>query len=247
MNGCLVGRSGTIPKHLDRAGAQSDHVRLRQERVTSTPCHQTVPQLAFNGVFTGIVEELGSVAARNESRLRITASTVLDGSPIGASIAVNGCCLTVVKVGTGWWEADVSDETLRRTTLGSLVIGDPVNLERPMVADGRFGGHVVLGHVDMVGDIVSPAPNLRVRVGREHMRLLVEKGSVSVDGVSLTVFGLDADSFEVAVIPHTAAVTTLGTRRTGDKVNIEFDVLAKHVERLVATRRRPRSLAWWRR
>ena len=187
-------------------------------------------------MFTGIVEELGSVAARNGSRLRISSQRVLVDSPIGASIAVNGCCLTVVQAGEGWWEADVSDETFRRTTLGSLKPGDPVNLERPMAADGRFGGHVVLGHVDLVGEVVSPAPDLRVRIGRDQMHLLVEKGSISVDGVSLTVFGLDADSFQVAVIPHTASVTTLGARRTGDKVNIELDVLAKHVDRLVSAR-----------
>lgn len=187
-------------------------------------------------MFTGIVEELGSVAARNGSRLRIASQRVLEGSPIGASIAVNGCCLTVVQAGEGWWEADVSDETFRRTTLGSLRPGDPVNLERPMAADGRFGGHVVLGHVDLVGEVVSPAPDLRVRIGRDQMHLLVEKGSISVDGVSLTVFALDDDSFQVAVIPHTAGVTTLGARRAGDKVNIEIDVLAKHVERLMAAR-----------
>ena len=187
-------------------------------------------------VFTGIVEELGSVAARSGSRLRITSRRVLEGSPIGASIAVNGCCLTVVQAGEGWWEADVSDETFRRTTLGSLKTGDPVNLERPMAADGRFGGHVVLGHVDLVGEVVSPAPNLRVRIGRNQMHLLVEKGSITVDGVSLTVFALDDDSFQVAVIPHTASVTTLGSRRAGDKVNIEIDVLAKHVERLIGAR-----------
>jgi riboflavin synthase len=187
-------------------------------------------------VFTGIVEELGSVAARNGSRLRIAARRVLDDSTIGASIAVNGCCLTAVQIGEGWWEADVSDETFSRTTLGALRAGDPVNLERPMAADGRFGGHVVLGHVDLVGEVVSPAPDLRVRIGSEHMHLLVEKGSISVDGVSLTVFGLDADSFQVAVIPHTANVTTLGARKSGDKVNIELDVLAKHVDRLVSAR-----------
>lgn len=103
-----------------------------------------------------------------------------------------------------------------------------------MAADARFGGHFVLGHVDLVGEVVSSAPQLRVRIGSEHMRLLVEKGSISVDGVSLTVFDLDAESFEVAVIPHTAAATTLGVRRPGDKVNIELDVLAKHVQRLVS-------------
>jgi riboflavin synthase len=194
--------------------------------------------VSVHSVFTGIVEELGSVAARNGSRLRVSCQRVLGGSPIGASIAVNGCCLTVVQTGEGWWEADVSDETFRRTTLGSLKPGDPVNLERPMAADGRFGGHVVLGHVDLVGEVVSPAPDLRVRIGRDQMHLLVEKGSITVDGVSLTVFALDDDSFQVAVIPHTADVTTLGARRAGDKVNIEIDVLAKHVERLVGARRR---------
>jgi len=189
-------------------------------------------------VFTGIIEELGSVAARNGSRLRISSRRVLEDSSIGASIAVNGCCLTVVQMGEGWWEADVTDETFRRTTLGALRAGDPVNLERPMAADGRFGGHVVLGHVDLVGEVVSPAPDLRVQIGRDQMHLLVEKGSITVDGVSLTVFALDDDSFQVAVIPHTADVTTLGARRAGDKVNIEIDVLAKHVERLVGARRR---------
>jgi len=187
-------------------------------------------------VFTGIVEELGTIAAREGSRLRISAATVLEGSDLGASIAVNGCCLTVVQAGDGWWEADVSDETFQRTNLGALKTGDPVNLERPMSSDGRFGGHVVLGHIDLVGEVVSPAPDLRVRIARNQMHLLVEKGSITVDGVSLTAFDLDDDSFRVAVIPHTAAVTTLGVRRAGDKVNIEMDVLAKHVERLMSAR-----------
>jgi len=184
-------------------------------------------------VFTGIVEELGAVLSRNGSRLRIAARDVLKDSRIGASIAVNGCCLTVVTRGDDWWEADVSDETYSRTNLGSLRVGDGVNLERPMAADGRFGGHVVLGHVDFVGEVVSPAPDFCVRMPREAMRLLVEKGSITVDGVSLTAFDLTNDTFRVAVIPHTAAVTTLGARNPGDKVNIEMDVLAKHIERLV--------------
>ena len=202
-------------------------------------------------MFTGIVEELGNVVSRNGSRLRIAAHTVLEDSAIGASIAVNGCCLTVVEAGQGWWEADVSEETFRRTALGDLQPGSPVNLERPMAANGRFGGHVVLGHVDLVGEVVTPAPHLRVRIGRDQMHLLVEKGSITVDGISLTAFGLDDDSFEVAVIPHTTQVTTLGVRRAGDKVNIEMDVLAKHVERLLDTRgtMRPKRgiLARWRR
>ena len=193
-------------------------------------------QLVCAFVFTGIVEEKGSVLSRDGSRLVISARTVLEDSGIGASIAVNGCCLTVVERGTDWWSADVSDETWSRTNLGDLGPGDPVNLERPMAAGGRFGGHVVLGHVDAVGTVVSPAPSLVVRIPRDLMRYVVEKGSCTIDGISLTVFNLGEDTFEVAVIPHTADVTTLGHRRAGDKVNIEIDVLAKHVERLLGER-----------
>ena len=199
-------------------------------------------------MFTGIVEELGSVLARNGSRLRIAARDVLKDSGVGASIAVNGCCLTVVTRGDDWWEADVSDETYSRTNLGALRVNDGVNLERPMAADGRFGGHVVLGHVDFVGEVVSPAPDFCVRIPREAMRLLVEKGSITVDGVSLTAFNLTNDTFRVAVIPHTAQVTTLGAREPGDQVNIEMDVLAKHVERLVGSdtsRRGGRARGSW--
>lgn len=187
-------------------------------------------------MFTGIVEEKGSVLSRDGSRLVISARTVLDDSGIGASIAVNGCCLTVVERGEDWWSADVSDETWSRTNLGDLSPGDPVNLERPMAAGGRFGGHVVLGHVDAVGTVVAPAPGLVVRIPRDLMRYVVEKGSCTVDGISLTVFNLGEDTFEVAVIPHTAEVTTLGHRGAGDRVNIEIDVLAKHVERLLGDR-----------
>lgn len=247
MNRHLVGRSGTIPKHHTRAEAQVDSVRLRRNRPTSTSLTESSLAVSVQHVFTGIVEELGSVASRSGSRLRITAKHVLSDSAIGASIAVNGCCLTVVQQGEDWWEADVSEETFRRTALGDLQPGSPVNLERPMAANGRFGGHVVLGHVDLVGEVVSPAPNLRVRIGRDQMHLLVEKGSITVDGISLTAFGLDDDSFEVAVIPHTTQVTTLGVRRAGDKVNIEMDVLAKHVERLMSARGvKRRMFAWWR-
>ncbi len=197
-------------------------------------------------MFTGIVEELGKVAERNGSRLRIEANLVLQGSGLGASIAVNGCCLTVVATdGSSYWDADVSDETYSRTNLGSLHAGDPVNLERPMALGDRLGGHMVLGHVDAVGRVVAPAPGLVVRIPREYMHLLVEKGSVTVDGISLTAFNLTKDTFSVAVIPHTTAVTTLGVRKPGDAVNIEMDVLAKHVEKLVAPHRLRTS--WWRR
>jgi riboflavin synthase len=196
-------------------------------------------------VFTGIVEELGKVAERNGSRLRIEANLVLQGSGLGASIAVNGCCLTVVATdGSSYWDADVSDETYSRTNLGSLHAGDPVNLERPMALGDRLGGHMVLGHVDAVGHVVAAAPDLVVRIPLEYMHLLVEKGSVTVDGISLTAFNLTKDTFSVAVIPHTTAVTTLGVRKPGDAVNIEMDVLAKHVEKLVAPHRSRTS--WWR-
>ena len=195
-------------------------------------------------MFTGIVEELGKVGSRNGSRLRINSTTVLEGSDLGASIAVNGCCLTVVATdGSSYWDADVSEETYSRTNLGALQTGDVVNLERPMALGERLGGHMVLGHVDAVGHVVSPAPNLVIRIPRDLMHLIVEKGSVTVDGISLTAFDLSADTFRVAVIPHTTAVTTLGVRKVGDAVNIEMDVLAKHVQRLVEPHTKRK---WWR-
>ena len=195
-------------------------------------------------MFTGIVEELGKVGSRNGSRLRINSTTVLEGSDLGASIAVNGCCLTVVATdGSSYWDADVSEETYSRTNLGSLQTGDVVNLERPMALGERLGGHMVLGHVDAVGHVVSPAPDLVIRIPRNLMHLIVEKGSITVDGISLTVFDLSADTFRVAVIPHTTAVTTLGVRKVGDAVNIEMDVLAKHVQRLVEPHTKRK---WWR-
>ena len=195
-------------------------------------------------MFTGIVEELGKVGSRNGSRLRINSTTVLDGSDLGASIAVNGCCLTVVATdGSSYWDADVSEETYSRTNLGSLQSGDVVNLERPMALGERLGGHMVLGHVDAVGHVVSPAPDLVIRIPRDLMHLIVEKGSVTVDGISLTAFDLTADTFRVAVIPHTTTVTTLGVRKPGDAVNIEMDVLAKHVQRLVEPHTKRK---WWR-
>jgi riboflavin synthase len=197
-------------------------------------------------VFTGIVEELGRVVSSAPVttdwgvgvRLRIAATTVLEGSGLGASIAVNGCCLTLVDQGvdadgTSWWDTDVSSETLDRTNIGALTVGEPVNLERPMALGDRLGGHMVLGHVDGVGEIVSPAPDLVVRVPTALMRYLVEKGSITVDGISLTAFDLTADTFRVAVIPHTAEVTTLGHKGVGAAVNIESDILAKHIERLL--------------
>ncbi len=182
-------------------------------------------------MFTGLIEELGSLRARDGSRFTFAAHAVTVDAKVGDSIAVNGCCLTVVAVGPGTWSADVVDETLSRTSLGRLQPGDPVNLERPLRLNDRLGGHVVQGHVDGVGEVVRPAPDLVVR--SSETRYLVEKGSVAVDGVSLTVVEVVDDTFRVAVIPHTAAATTLGQVRPGDAVNLEFDILAKYVERLL--------------
>lgn len=184
-------------------------------------------------MFTGIVEEQGVIEALGDSRVRIRATTVLEGVSLGDSLAVNGCCLTVVAFGEDWWEADVSPETVSRTNLSASTPGSTVNLERPVRLMDRLGGHVVLGHVDAVGEIVDPVPSLRVRAPEYLHRYLVEKGSVTVDGVSLTIVDVLEDGFTVAIIPQTAAVTTLGTRRPGDLVNLEVDVMAKHVEKLI--------------
>ncbi|MGD9795167.1 MAG: riboflavin synthase [Acidimicrobiia bacterium] len=185
-------------------------------------------------MFTGIVEELGTVVSFEGSRLRIAATVVLEGSVIGSSIAVNGCCLTLVESGPDWWEADVSPETVARTSLADTAPGDPVNLERPVRLADRLGGHLVQGHVDGVGEIVATPPDLHIKIPAPLMRYVVEKGSITVDGVSLTVVQPMTDGFTVAVIPHTAAVTTLGHKPPGAKVNIEVDVIAKYVERLLA-------------
>jgi riboflavin synthase len=184
-------------------------------------------------MFTGIVEELGRVASFDGSRLRVLADKVLDGVEVGDSTAVNGCCLTVVAHGEGWWEADVSSESLARTNLVDLTPGAPVNLERPVRLADRLGGHLVQGHVDAVGVVVEPSPDLRVSLPSALGRYVVEKGSITVDGVSLTVAELTDDGFTVAVIPHTAEVTTLGSRVRGDRVNLEVDLVAKYVERLL--------------
>lgn len=193
-------------------------------------------------MFTGIVEELGRLQTRDGARFTFGAERVLDDAEIGASIAVNGCCLTVVATGEGCWSADVVAETLDRTTLGDLMPGDAVNLERPVRLADRMSGHLVQGHVDGVGEVTASAPQppgslrsslLSVRAPAALRRYLVEKGSVAVDGCSLTVARVDDDGFAVAIVPHTAAVTTLGRRRPGDRVNLEVDVVAKYVERFV--------------
>jgi riboflavin synthase len=195
-------------------------------------------------VFTGIVEELGTVRRVHPvgggARIEIAATQVLAGTAIGASIAVNGCCLTVVELGEGGFAADAVTETLRRTCLGALTTGDPVNLERPVRLEDRLGGHLVQGHVDAVGTLRAREPNsdgsqrVEFAAPAAVLRYVVEKGSITVDGVSLTVAEVLDDGFAVAVIPHTLAVTTLGAKAPGDGVNLEVDVIAKYVERLLA-------------
>jgi riboflavin synthase len=186
-------------------------------------------------VFTGIVEELGRVRERDGGRLVFEAPLVSEDARVGDSIAINGCCLTVTETGEGWWAADAVDETLTRTNLDRLAPGDPVNLERPVRLSDRLGGHLVQGHVDAVGTIVEPAPALRVRPPEAVLRYVVEKGSITVDGVSLTVVEVTADSFTAAIVPHTTRATTLGHKGPGDQVNLEIDVIAKYTERLLVS------------
>ncbi|HEY0399250.1 MAG TPA: riboflavin synthase [Acidimicrobiia bacterium] len=202
-------------------------------------------------MFTGLVEELGTVRAvvpnATGARLEIEAATVLDDAVLGASIAVNGCCLTVidfggVELGDGWWAADAVEETLRRTCLGALAAGMRVNLERPVRLSDRLGGHIVQGHVDGVGEIADRETladgSTRVTITADDrvLRYVVEKGSITVDGVSLTVAAVGDKSFDFAMIPHTATVTTLGIKGPGDPVNLEVDLVAKYVERLMTMR-----------
>jgi len=195
-------------------------------------------------MFTGIVEELGTVEAVEEQedalRLSIRAGTVLEGTGLGDSISVNGCCLTVAATADGVWTADVMQETLDKTSLRGVRPGDRVNLERAVTTDKRLGGHIVQGHVDGVGEIRRREPSEHWEVVEISLpdgmgRYLVDKGSITVDGVSLTVVEAGDDSFTVSLIPETLARTTLGFRQAGDRVNLEADVLAKHVEKLLAS------------
>lgn len=192
-------------------------------------------------MFTGIIEERGALRSVGPSpddassvRLVFDSRLVTEGTAVGDSISVNGCCLTVVDLGEGSWSADAVGETLSRTNLGSLLPGAEVNLERAMSLGGRIGGHLVQGHVDGVGVVVVPGADLEISAPAGVLHYLVEKGSVTVDGISLTVVKVTEDGFTVAVIPHTMAHTTLGAKGTGDTVNLEVDVMAKYAERLLA-------------
>ena len=196
-------------------------------------------------MFTGIVERLGRVCKVEPSRggARIEIACDLRGLVIGESIAVNGACMTVVKKGRGRFAVDVSPESLRRTALGRLRPGATVNLERALTLSDRLGGHLVQGHVDAVGSVAAITPEANAwtyafEAPAGVARYLVEKGSIAVDGVSLTVAAVRGRRFDVAVIPHTARHTTLGERKAGDPVNLEADVLAKYVEKLIAGRNR---------
>jgi riboflavin synthase len=218
----------------------------------------TLGVLEYNHLFTGIIEDLGKVEAVKRTskgaRLSLRTSLPLAQISIGDSIAVNGACLTVIARGRGAIAMDVSAETLRRTVLGDLASGDPVNLERCLTLDKLLGGHLVSGHVDGIGRIVSIKPEGDSRlytfeIPSGQARYLVEKGSVALDGVSLTVFGITGRRFSVALIPHTLKLTTLGRKRAGATVNVESDMLVKYVERILSVGRngaiakRPRRAA----
>ncbi|MDO8475124.1 MAG: riboflavin synthase [Candidatus Rokubacteria bacterium] len=193
-------------------------------------------------MFTGIVEETGRVLRRTGARLVVSAGATLDATQVGSSLAVNGVCLTAVELGADSVGFDVGPETLARSALGDLSPGDEVNLERPMRLDGFVGGHLVLGHVDGVGVVEAveregETARLRIEWQDEGLGpLLIPKGSVAVDGVSLTVAGLDARAFEIMVIPHTLERTTLGGLKAGRRVNLEMDVIGKYVLRALSLR-----------
>ena len=191
-------------------------------------------------MFTGLVEEKGTVSSivldGETCRLGLETSVVNEDVAIGDSICVNGCCLTVVKIDGNLLEFDAGSETLSRTNLGRLVVGDPVNLERSLKQDSRMGGHYVSGHVDSLGQVKSRNDDgdwaeFYFSVPESLTRQMASKGSVTVDGISLTLVDVQSDCFSVAIVPHTLSVTTLGQRQVGDQVNIETDLLAKYVQR----------------
>ena len=193
-------------------------------------------------MFTGIVEELGSIRSvrrgQHSSVLSIAAKDILSDLKIGDSVAVNGVCLTATTVDSGGFTADVMHETLNRSSLGSLTVGSHVNLERAMAANGRFGGHIVSGHIDGTGTITALRKDdnavwYTISASQELLRYIVEKGSIAIDGISLTVAEVGESWFSISAIPHTVAVTTLGEKRPGDTVNLENDVIGKYVEKLL--------------
>ena len=196
-------------------------------------------------MFTGIIEEIGSVkrvsVGGKSGSIEIAAKKVLEGTKVGDSIAVNGVCLTVTSLGSSSFTTDVMAETLRRSSLGSLSVGNGVNLERAMAADGRFGGHLVSGHIDGTGTISKMQKEenavwVHIQANSEILNLIVEKGSIAIDGISLTVAGVSDSEFSVSVIPHTAKETTLLSKKAGDTVNLENDIIGKYVQKLLGGR-----------
>lgn len=209
-------------------------------------------------MFTGIVEEVGTMQGvrmgTTSGKIHLKASKVLEGTQLGDSIAVNGVCLTVTNMTADGFTADVMPETLRRSNLGQLRSGDPVDLERAMAADGRFGGHLVSGHIDGTGIITQlrregNAVWVRIQTTPEILRLIVEKGSITIDGISLTVATLGKNDFQVSIIPHTGSETILLSKKPGDMVNLENDIVGKYVEKLLttpkATESEPESKVTW--
>lgn len=199
-------------------------------------------------MFTGIIEEIGVVNDVHRTSqgavLNVGASEVLTDSKVGDSVAIDGVCLTMTQVDSARFTADISAETLRRTTLGSRSRGDDVNLERSLQLNSRLGGHIVLGHVDDVGVISGwsdegDSSMMGVSASPDVMRYVVFKGSICVDGISLTVANLSETEFEIALIPHTKQVTTIGEKRVGDRVNIEVDLLGRYVEKLLGEKSEP--------
>ena len=193
-------------------------------------------------MFTGIVEELGKVKGitrgSKEQRIKISCTKVLEDVQLGDSIAVNGVCLTVVEHDSGSFSADVMNETFSRSSLGKLIVGSPVDLERAMAANGRFGGHIVSGHIDGIGTIKSIRQDgnavwFQIKTDEAIMDGIVEKGSITIDGISLTVAAVDRDSFKVSIIPHTLKETVLGHKKIGDIVNLENDVVGKYVKKFL--------------
>lgn len=193
-------------------------------------------------MFTGIIEEIGHLEAiergSQSAVLHIGCEKVLEGTQVGDSIAVNGVCLTVTSLGKKGYTADVMAETLDRSSLGDLKRGSRVNLERAMAADGRFGGHIVAGHIDGTGIIQSVTRDetavwYKIQAGADILRYVVEKGSITIDGISLTVARVDSETFSVSIIPHTQFNTILADRKVGDRVNLETDIIGKYVEKLL--------------
>ena len=191
-------------------------------------------------MFTGIIEELGKILGITSNKITVECETVLEGTKLGDSIAVNGVCLTVVDIAKKYFVADVSQETFKVTSLSGLKIGDVVNLERAMPADGRFGGHIVSGHVDGLARFIEAKENgafydLKIELSPEQSKYVVKKGSISINGISLTVASILENTITIAVIPHTYENTNLKTLKRNDFVNIEVDMMARYIEKFLSS------------